>query len=191
MSATAESAKMAARGIDERRYSRANDRRRGGFVESAGGGTVLDAIRGAALVAAAALEGAGHWCALQAFSSNTRAMVRVQRVKAFGEDIGDAAVQARLAAIGYRDPGRALALVRGGQPAAVFVDAGADAALKHASRNFAADLERVSGRPAALRPGSGARISCGRPGSEVETPTASPISAGARRHSMISRAPAP
>ncbi|MCB1296980.1 MAG: 3-oxoacyl-ACP synthase, partial [Gordonia sp.] len=34
MSATAESAKMAARGIDERRYSRANDRRRGGFVES-------------------------------------------------------------------------------------------------------------------------------------------------------------
>ncbi|WP_461666364.1 fatty acid synthase subunit beta domain-containing protein [Gordonia sputi] len=41
MSATAESAKMAARGIDERRYSRANDRRRGGFVESAGGGTIL------------------------------------------------------------------------------------------------------------------------------------------------------
>ncbi|MGQ3053587.1 MAG: glycosyl hydrolase family 8 [Roseateles sp.] len=49
-----------------------------------------------------------------------------------------------------RDPGRALALVRASQPAAVFVDAGADAALKHASRNFAADLERVSGRPAAL-----------------------------------------
>ena len=41
MSATAESSKMAARGIDERRYSRANDRRRGGFVESAGGGTIL------------------------------------------------------------------------------------------------------------------------------------------------------
>ncbi|HQV21202.1 MAG TPA: beta-ketoacyl synthase N-terminal-like domain-containing protein, partial [Gordonia sp. (in: high G+C Gram-positive bacteria)] len=41
MSATAESAKMAARGIDERRYSRANDRRRGGFVESQGGGTIL------------------------------------------------------------------------------------------------------------------------------------------------------
>lgn len=49
-----------------------------------------------------------------------------------------------------RDPGRALALVRAGQPAAVFVDAGADAALKHASRNFAADLARVSGRPAPL-----------------------------------------
>ncbi|MFW0796464.1 fatty acid synthase subunit beta domain-containing protein [Gordonia sp. CPCC 205515] len=41
MSATAESAKMTARGIDERRFSRANDRRRGGFVESAGGGTIL------------------------------------------------------------------------------------------------------------------------------------------------------
>ncbi|NLG47187.1 type I polyketide synthase [Gordonia sp. (in: high G+C Gram-positive bacteria)] len=41
MSATADSAKMSARGIDDRRFSRANDRRRGGFVESAGGGTVL------------------------------------------------------------------------------------------------------------------------------------------------------
>ena len=41
MSATAESAKMAAQGINERRYSRANDRRRGGFVESQGGGTIL------------------------------------------------------------------------------------------------------------------------------------------------------
>ncbi|MFZ2510726.1 MAG: beta-ketoacyl synthase N-terminal-like domain-containing protein, partial [Gordonia sp. (in: high G+C Gram-positive bacteria)] len=41
MSATADSAVMSARGIDERRFSRANDRRRGGFVESAGGGTVL------------------------------------------------------------------------------------------------------------------------------------------------------
>ncbi|GAA2387626.1 fatty acid synthase subunit beta domain-containing protein [Gordonia cholesterolivorans] len=41
MSATADSAKMTAKGIDDRRFSRANDRRRGGFVESAGGGTVL------------------------------------------------------------------------------------------------------------------------------------------------------
>lgn len=49
-----------------------------------------------------------------------------------------------------RDPGRGLALVKAGQPAAVYVDAGADAALRHAGRNFAADLERVSGRPAAL-----------------------------------------
>src|SRR5699024_12308777 len=41
MSATAASAAMAAKGIDERHYRRANDRRRGGFVEPAGGGTIL------------------------------------------------------------------------------------------------------------------------------------------------------
>ena len=41
MSATADSEAMAAKGIDDRHYSRANDRRRGGFVESAGGGTIL------------------------------------------------------------------------------------------------------------------------------------------------------
>ena len=33
---------------------------------------------------------------------------------------------------------------------AVYVDAKADPAIKHVSRNFAADLQRVSGRPAAL-----------------------------------------
>lgn len=41
MSATADTAAMNARGISDRRISRANDRRRGGFVESHGGGTVL------------------------------------------------------------------------------------------------------------------------------------------------------
>ncbi len=41
MSATADSAVMAAKGISDRYFSRANDRRRGGFVESQGGGTVL------------------------------------------------------------------------------------------------------------------------------------------------------
>lgn len=41
MSATAKSDEMTAKGIDDRRFSRANDRRRGGFVESAGGGTIL------------------------------------------------------------------------------------------------------------------------------------------------------
>ncbi|MDO5099535.1 MAG: DUF1729 domain-containing protein, partial [Corynebacterium sp.] len=41
MAATADSGEMAAKGIEERYFSRANDRRRGGFVESAGGGTVL------------------------------------------------------------------------------------------------------------------------------------------------------
>ena len=41
MSATADSAAMLAKGIDPRFVSRANDRRRGGFVESQGGGTLL------------------------------------------------------------------------------------------------------------------------------------------------------
>ncbi|MCS4484610.1 DUF1729 domain-containing protein [Gleimia sp. 6138-11-ORH1] len=41
MNATAHSQQMADKGILERFYSRANDRRRGGFVEAAGGGTVL------------------------------------------------------------------------------------------------------------------------------------------------------
>ncbi|MEV6065111.1 fatty acid synthase subunit beta domain-containing protein [Nocardia sp. NPDC052001] len=41
MSATADSAVMSAKGISDRYFSRANDRRRGGFVESMGGGTVL------------------------------------------------------------------------------------------------------------------------------------------------------
>ncbi|RNE49687.1 type I polyketide synthase [Corynebacterium alimapuense] len=41
MAATADSAEMEAKGIDHRYFSRANDRRRGGFIESEGGGTVL------------------------------------------------------------------------------------------------------------------------------------------------------
>ena len=41
MNATAESAAMKAKGISERFFSRAGDLRRGGFVESQGGGTVL------------------------------------------------------------------------------------------------------------------------------------------------------
>ncbi|GAA1089733.1 fatty acid synthase subunit beta domain-containing protein [Tsukamurella strandjordii] len=41
MQATADSEKMLAKGIDPRRFSRANDRRRSGFVESQGGGTIL------------------------------------------------------------------------------------------------------------------------------------------------------
>jgi fatty acid synthase len=41
MSATADSRAMKAKGLEERYYSRANDRRYGGFVESQGGGTIL------------------------------------------------------------------------------------------------------------------------------------------------------
>jgi fatty acid synthase len=41
MSATADSAAMSAKGIEDRYFSRGNDRRYGGFVESQGGGTIL------------------------------------------------------------------------------------------------------------------------------------------------------
>ena len=41
MNATAEAAAMKAKGISPRHFSRANDRRRGGFVEAQGGGTVI------------------------------------------------------------------------------------------------------------------------------------------------------
>ena len=41
MAATAPSAELEGKGIDERYFSRANDRRRAGFIESAGGGTIL------------------------------------------------------------------------------------------------------------------------------------------------------
>ena len=41
MSATADTAQMLGKGIDERFVSRPNDRRRGGFVEGQGGGTVV------------------------------------------------------------------------------------------------------------------------------------------------------
>ena len=49
MNATADSRAMLAQGISERFVSRANDRRRGGFVESQGGGTVLLARASVAL----------------------------------------------------------------------------------------------------------------------------------------------
>ncbi|WP_084559804.1 type I polyketide synthase [Corynebacterium phocae] len=41
MAATADSAAMEAKGIEHKFFSRANDRRRGGFIESEGGGTLL------------------------------------------------------------------------------------------------------------------------------------------------------
>ncbi|WP_165009622.1 type I polyketide synthase [Corynebacterium lizhenjunii] len=41
MAATADSAEMEAKGIEHKYFSRANDRRRGGFIESEGGGTLL------------------------------------------------------------------------------------------------------------------------------------------------------
>ena len=52
------------------------------------------------------------------------------------------------ASICSRDAGQSFGLVRAGQPAAVIVEAGADPALRHVGRSFAADLGRVAGREA-------------------------------------------
>lgn len=57
------------------------------------------------------------------------------------------------ASVCARDMGKSFGLVRGGQPAAVVVEGGADPALQHLGRSFVADLARVSGRPAALLSG--------------------------------------
>ena len=51
MSATADTEAMRAKGLEDRYFSRANDRRRGGFVESQGGGTILLARGDVALAA--------------------------------------------------------------------------------------------------------------------------------------------
>ena len=58
------------------------------------GRRVLDALRDTAWLAAAALEDAGHRSAIQGFASDTRHLVRVQRVKDFGERALDGAVLA-------------------------------------------------------------------------------------------------
>ncbi len=49
-----------------------------------------------------------------------------------------------------RDMGRSFGLVRGGQPAAVVVESGADPALQHLGRSLVADLGHVAGHPAKL-----------------------------------------
>ncbi len=48
------------------------------------------------------------------------------------------------------DPRTAFPLIAGGRPATVVIDAGADSAIGHVARNFAADLERVSGTNATM-----------------------------------------
>lgn len=62
-------------------------------------GTLLEVLRESALLTAAALEHAGHLCAVQAFVSNTRQHVRVQRIKGFADRADSADTLARLAGV--------------------------------------------------------------------------------------------
>lgn len=61
--------------------------------------TLLEVLRESALLTAAALEHAGHLCAVQAFASNTRQQVRVQRIKGFADRADSAHTLARLAGV--------------------------------------------------------------------------------------------
>jgi len=71
MSATADSAAMAAKGISERHYSRAGDRRRDGFVESQGGGTVLLARGDVAAEMGLPVHGVVAWAGSYADGAHT------------------------------------------------------------------------------------------------------------------------
>lgn len=61
--------------------------------------TLLEVLRESALLTAAALEHAGHRCAVQAFASNTRQQVRVQIIKGFADRADGAHTLARLAGV--------------------------------------------------------------------------------------------
>ncbi len=100
MSATADSATMAAKGIDERRFSRANDRRRGGFVESAGGGTVLLARGDVAAQMGLPVLGVVAWA--QSFGDGVHTSIPAPGLGALGAARGaeDSPLANSLAALG-------------------------------------------------------------------------------------------
>ncbi|GAA1462665.1 type I polyketide synthase [Williamsia maris] len=100
MSATADSAKMAARGIDPRRFSRANDRRRGGFVESQGGGTVLLARGDVAAEMGLPVLGVVAWA--QSFGDGVHTSIPAPGIGALGAARGkqDSGLARSLSALG-------------------------------------------------------------------------------------------
>jgi len=100
MSATADSAAMEAKGIAPRRFSRANDRRRGGFVESAGGGTVLLARGDVAARLGLPVLGVVAWA--QSFGDGVHTSIPAPGLGALGaaRGGGDSALAAALGALG-------------------------------------------------------------------------------------------
>ena len=100
MSATADSASMHAKGISDRRFSRANDRRRGGFVESHGGGTVLLARGDLALEMGLPVLGVVGWA--QSFGDGVHTSIPAPGLGALGVGRGgqDSAFALALGALG-------------------------------------------------------------------------------------------
>jgi hypothetical protein len=76
------------------------------------GGSVLDALRGAALLVAQALDEAGHACTLSAFHSDTRHAVRIEHLKQGAERLSDPAVLARAAGLRSQGSTRLGAVLR-------------------------------------------------------------------------------
>ncbi|NLU83968.1 DUF1729 domain-containing protein [Rhodococcus sp. HNM0569] len=86
MSATAKTDDMRAKGIDDRRLSRANDRRRGGFVESQGGGTILLARGDVALEMGLPVLGVVAWAG--SFSDGVHTSIPAPGLGALGAGRG-------------------------------------------------------------------------------------------------------
>ncbi len=100
MSATADTEAMRAQGISDRRFSRANDRRRGGFVESHGGGTILLARGDLALEMGLPVLGVVGWA--QSFGDGVHTSIPAPGLGALGVGRGgrDSAMALSLAALG-------------------------------------------------------------------------------------------
>ncbi|WP_027505497.1 type I polyketide synthase [Rhodococcus sp. UNC23MFCrub1.1] len=100
MSATAEASAMHAKGISDRRFSRANDRRRGGFVESHGGGTILLARGDLALEMGLPVLGVVGWA--QSFGDGVHTSIPAPGLGALGAARGgqDSAMALSLSALG-------------------------------------------------------------------------------------------
>ena len=102
MSATADSAVMSAKGIADRRFSRANDRRRGGFVESQGGGTILLARGDLAAEMGLPVLGVIGWAG--SFADGVHTSIPAPGIGALGAGRGgpDSRLATSLAALGVR-----------------------------------------------------------------------------------------
>ncbi len=135
--------------------------------------TLLDVLRESSLLAASALEQAGHACAVQAFASNTRHQVRVQRIKGFADRADSASTLARLAGVQGEwstrlgaalrhacaqlrgQPGAHVLLLTDGQPHDVDV---------HDARYLSADLQHAAQEARRF----GIAVSClNRPGNDA------------------------
>lgn len=129
------------------------------------GASLLAVLRESALLTAAALEHAGHLCAVQAFASNTRQQVRVQRIKGFDDRANAPSTLARMAGVQGEWSTRlgaalrhACAQLRGQQRPHVllFTDGQPHDVDVHDARYLSADLQRAAQQARA----AGVTVSC-------------------------------